>query len=356
MKLANIFKQDDNFLLSNKKEYLYFFFVNIIFYNISTTAHYSYRENYLLFSLFFICSMALVILFKFVNKMSILNIFISYNFSYLLFSLLISVIKFDVIYLVIINIFLFAMIKLYKIIKNLSENKSHFDVILNYHIENDFSNKYTFRNNDLPFQINENEKFRTIDEELELLKKCNDLKKSKIKLTNENIDEYINSFKFNVPKSLILVIYQTILNHTYHNVEEEIIKLKILDETNNVKENSGNYLLEFKIDRNNIVKYTNEINNVQSSIKNIIDGIINITKEEKYDLIIKQGINKNYYVIRIHFEIKILTSDKESISNSFNLINKPKTSLKDLDLSKSTGLTTDYHEDNSDTTEDIKSK
>ena len=120
MKLANIFKQDDNFLLSNKKEYLYFFFVNIIFYNISTTAHYSYRENYLLFSLFFICSMALVILFKFVNKMSILNIFISYNFSYLLFSLLISVIKFDVIYLVIINIFLFAMIKLYKIIKNLS--------------------------------------------------------------------------------------------------------------------------------------------------------------------------------------------------------------------------------------------
>ena len=108
------------------------------------------------------------------------------------------------------------------------------------------------------------------------------------------------------------------------------VKLKILDETNNVKENSGNYLLEFKIDRNNIVKYTNEINNVQSSIKNIIDGIINITKEEKYDLIIKQGINKNYYVIRIHFEIKILTSDKESISNSFNLINKPKTSLNDM--------------------------
>ena len=83
------------------------------------------------------------------------------------------------------------------------------------------------------------------------------------------------------------------------------------------------------------------------SIKNGIDEIITVCKQNKMDLKIAHGVNKNNYIVRIQFNI-----NKEKNSEVVKLVkqisNNKDEQFKDINLSMSDSNMTTQYSDSSD--------
>lgn len=321
-------------------KYIYFIILNIMLFTISINAHANLNENIFSFFVYISISLLIVFILKQLNIAKIPSVFITYTTMYLVFSLLMGFFSFDIIYLTIVLLFIYFSIKSYSII--LPNNKNHLKIEnWNFLFLNDFNNDMAFQKYDIPFKQNTNIKKRKIQKELEILKQYNDMISYKNKINNENFEKY-KEINFDIPKSLILTIYKVILDYTNKgasSVKTEPITYKVIDDTENPKPKRGLYIFEVKFDRQNL-KHIKNKDGKNLNIKHGIEEIKIICKQNKMDLKIVHGMNKNHYLIRIHFFLQ--HKDDEVISVIKKINEENKNFINEVDLTSSSGLTTDY--------------
>ena len=244
---------------------------------------------------------------------------------------------------------------------------------MDYIITDDFDYSLSYHSYDIPFKRT-NSKHRYIDDELFFLKKYNDMIMFKNKISSENFEEYKNKkMQFEIPKSILLIVYKTILMYCktgYSTVETPNISFKIEDSSQSLNQKNGKYIVEFKVDLKNLKsikesdknentnffgkkEFNNKNSNKNLNIKDGIDEIYSICKQNKFNLRIRQGVKYTNYIIRISFELK--KKDDDDITMALNKINEK--ALEDFNdanqLNKSSGLTTRYSETDLQTVETI---
>jgi hypothetical protein len=336
-------ESDKDFFLT-KARFIYFVIAILMFYNLSITAHNNLGKNYLSFAAMNMFVLVITFVLSTIKQMRIWMIFALYNAFYVLFTIT-GLFDFDIIYLGILNFTVYIIIKSYDGIIVNNKNEQIIG-IMDYAITDDFDSNMAYHNYAIPFEKT-NEKQRNIQEELEILDKYNDMLNYKNKIAKENFERY-NGIHFLIPKSILLIIYQTILNYNRQgitSVKTTPISFKLTDESENPKYNRGAYVFEFKFDRTNLrnIRTDKKI----MSIKNGIDEIITVCKQNKMDLKIAHGVNKNNYIVRIQFNI-----NKEKNSEVVKLVkqisNNKDEQFKDINLSMSDSNMTTQYSDSSD--------
>lgn len=365
IKTIFFFNEQDEYFFKYYYKMVFFILSNILFFNIAITAHNNIKENYLSFGLYLILSIFTVLFLNSIFKLKNLWCFPIYSFFYLLLGLagsfnIIDIFSFDIVFCLIINFFIYLTIKSFNwIVPHNNYEKSL--LLLDFMIIEDFNKEMAYHYYNMPF-YKDNEKERSLREELIAMEKYNSMIIFKNKIKSEQLSKYIgNAPSVNIPKSTLLVIYKTILDFCYqgfNTVESNPIQFKI--DWTNVKNDllESKYICEFKIEIKNLksikVKdmYKNfsvkkehheEFNENIINIKNGIDGVYAIIKKNKMGVKIKHGLKNEEYVIRVTVDL----NQSNSAETLFEQLNYEKIEqIKNIELSKSSGLTTNYQTDN----------
>lgn len=339
---------EQNYFL-HKEQFVYFIIANVLFYAIAINAHANLGENYLAFAGFLIINVSLIPIIKktIYPKLSEkigLNKFITaqYCVLYVLFSMGFGLFKFDSIFVIIIVVFLYVVIKTYNYI--VPPRKDETTILMDYIIMNDFDSNFAFHKYELPFK-SDGKATRSIQSELEMMQEYNKTLDNLNRIDDENFNKY-KEIDFMMNSGILLLIYQTILKYTDKTIKTPPIKFKLLDERENLKPRNGAYILEFKFDRQNLIYVYDKQNKKKQSIKHGIEEISTVIKERGDDVKIKHGMNKGQYIIRVHFFITQEVADEVlAVVNKIN--QKFANQLDDMSITGSSGLTTVY-----DNTED----
>lgn len=359
------FNEQDEFFFKYYYKVVFFILSNILFFNIAIIAHNDIKEHYLSFALYLVLNVFTILFLNSAIKLKNLWCFGIYSLLYLMFGVLgllniINVFSFDIIFFFIINTFVYLTIKSFNwVVPHNNYEKTL--LLLDFMIIEDFNKEMAYHYYDMPF-YKDNEKERMLREELIALEKYNSMIVFKNKIKSEQLSKYIgNAPSVNIPKSTLLIIYKTILDFCYqgfNTVESNPIQLKI--DWSNVKNDllESKYVCEFKIEIKNLKsikvkdRYKNfsvkkehpeEFNENLINIKNGIDGIYAIIKKNKMGVKIKHGLKNDEYIIRVIVDL----NQSNSAETVFEQLNYEKMEqIKSIELSKSSGLTTNYQTDN----------
>lgn len=301
------FSEQEKTFFSSTQRFIYFILCTILFYSIAINTHGHLAKSSIAFAAYLIICLAIVMILKQLKQAKLMFVYIGYMVTYCIVTLLFGFFKFDPVFMLIITMYLYLAIKIHKYVVFGLESKETIQ-ILNYSIADDFNHKYAYQKYDMPFLKNEDKK-RSLQEELFILNEYNKLIQYKNKIKEKNIQNF-TEINFMLPKSLLVSIYQVIIeyqNDSLSAVETKPIEIKIFDKTETLEANMGQYLVEFKFDRQNLISIRK--NNKSTNIKHGIEEIYNIVKENKMDVKIRHGMNKGYYIIRVHFNINQISNE-----------------------------------------------
>lgn len=199
--------------------------------------------------------------------------------------------------------------------------------VWDYAIVDDFDKGLSFHKYGIPLGQREGDT-RLIDDELKLMRTYNKELNLKHKITDKNFGE-IGNLHFYVPKSLSLVVYQSIMHYCENESTNPVspIHIKVRDYTDqNFNINRGDYMLEFKIDQSIL------IDRPSHSAKTLVDAITeiqNVCLHKKISIYgIEHGVsseNKKYYIIRIKYKRVEQVDPKvvAALTHATELLNMP---------------------------------
>ena len=367
-----LFDDQNEYFLSFYNKITFFILSNLLFYSISISAHGNLRYNSILFAGYLLLNTGMLVVINQVHKMKNWLMFITYSVTYVLFTVL-GAFDFDIIFFLIINLFLLLTIKAFHwIIPH--NNYENMLSLLGFIMTDDFNHDMAYQNYDIPIKRNDYP-IRTLTEEIFALSKYNDMLLFKNKIAKHYFDEISNIFKespdianFTINKSVLLMTYKTILDfcHTgYSTVETKPISFKYLDKKNKDLLDDMKYTLEFKIDTKNLKtikvqdrykhfsvnkNHHKEYNDTNITIKQGIEEVKAVCDTNNFKIDFKHGVKNTggneYYIIRI-----IVSADRQrgnlsggdSLMMPINQIDQDKIEkLQSIDISSSSGLTTFY--------------
>lgn len=350
-------EQEERFLLFYNK-IVFFIISNLMFYTIAINAHYNLKTNSFMFGISLLFSLGVSIVFSQIFQLKNIFIFGIYTITYIIFSIL-GLFEFYIIFLLLMNLFIFLSIKSFHwlIPNNKYEQTIH---LMNYVIMDDFNHEIAFHYYNLPFKRTDNNK-RSLKDELFVMQKYNSMLLFKNKITEKNFDDYKNIKDLTIYKSALLITYKIILDYCkqgYETIETPPISFKLhMKEDNDLLNDNEQYTCEFKIDLRNLkTLYKEEKDNEKaaSNIKNGINELQSIAKNNKMGIKFKHGVKDEYYVIRLIINLSKSNHVGDDVSIALNQINQHKLEqLKSINMTKSSGLTTVYGETNVQTEETI---
>lgn len=341
-----LFNEKDKLFFSKHNQIIYFVLTSLILFNISVSAHDNISQNLLPYTLFLSLSVLIPVLISSIFKQS-QNwvLFAVFNLNYIIFSLLLRQFDFDIVYLLILNFFVYFSIKSFNIIMSdlIFKNYNFKLNMFEYVITDDFEHSMSYQKYDIPFKRDDSQ-FRMLQDELFVLEKYNEIIPFKNKLQASNFEKYRN-ISFNVPKSVILILYVSIIEFCktgISTIETNPISFRIEDESKKLNYKYGKYIFEFKVNVRNLKSIKGK-DGEETTIKHRLDEIYALCKSKNLNLKIRHGLKGDFYLIRIYFQPK-QKEDNEIIKALNKTYDDTMDKFKSLNLQKSTGLTTDYEQ------------
>lgn len=289
--------------LHRLNQFVYFVVFNVVLFAISVSLHQglAQQSGYLLVWL----GLNMLVAFVGSRQEKLFKSWIPiilYPLSYIGFAVA-QTLPMDLIYIISIPVFVHCHMKSHTILFPKKDTNSM--AVWQYAVLNDFDKGLSFHKYGIPITQGVGET-RLIDDEIKLMRSYNKALDFKNKIMEKNFGE-IGNLYFYVPKSLSLVMYQTIIAYCDKNsTSNNAISIKVRDYTDQpFNANRGDYMLEFRIDQE-LLKNHNHVDGMADTLPDAIAELQNICIHKKIGIYgIEHGVNvddKRFYLIRIKYQ------------------------------------------------------
>lgn len=279
---------------------MYFVLINILLYTTSITAHYNLGQNALVFSLMFVINLAVLLMLVQITQVDTPYVFIIYSVMYGLFAF-IGFIDFDILYWVIMMVYFWCGIRLFAFF--IPKYKPENLIVFDYAIDADFLPQYANQNYGIPIH-KDLHTHRQLSDEIHILREYNQLIDFKNKIPDSHFETVLSRLNQNIPfpKGAVLLAYKNLLLHCKQGVyskQTEPISFKFYDEEQIKAKEDAVCLIEFKIDRSNLIMMDN------ISIQKRFLQLNYLAQENQLNVGFRYGFSKDnnkgvhYFVLRV---------------------------------------------------------